>query len=254
MGKNADIEWCDHTKNIWVGCLKVHKGCDNCYAEAMANRFTPGLWGAKTPRMIVNSFFKDIEKWNKQAAKANQKHKVFVGSMMDVFEKSMPIVDRKHNTTQLTTGELRDKFFEQYVCQTPNLFYQLLTKRPSNINKFIPENWKDYPPRNVIFGTSIVDQETTDKLLPQLKQVKGYKFLSIEPQLGAIEDIDLNGIDWVIQGGESGHSRRPFDLDWAYDMKEKCEKANVPYFFKQIDKVLPIPTDLQIKQFPKFML
>ena len=163
----------------------------------------------------------------------------------------------------------------------PNLMFLLLTKRPSNINKYIPEIWKTNPPENVMFGTSPVNQETSNKLIPQLLQVKGKHFLSIEPQLGPV-DLTLvkqtvsNGyfgdclqsyhipqsekhipypiIDWVIQGGESGHHRRTFNLDWGYDLKRQCNEAGTPYFFKQIDKVLPIPEDLLVREFPVFNL
>jgi protein gp37 len=133
-----------------------------------------------------------------------------------------------------------------------------------------------------MFGTSPVSQETANKLIPQLLRVNGNRFLSIEPQLSEIDlcriDADQGGdkewcmincltgqqtdmgrpcfdtpkIDWVIQGGESGHGKRLFNLDWAYDMKRMCKAANIPYFFKQIDKVQPIPNDLQIREFPNF--
>lgn len=254
MAENTKIEWTDHTINLWWGCTEVHKGCDNCYARIFANRYHKDkeLWNAKKPRLAVKSAFSNLKKFQRNAAKEGKYEKVFVGSMMDIFEKTMPLISRTGNLDN-TTDDLR-KFFYNEVALSPDLFFQMLTKRPSNINKYIPAHWKKEPPKNVIFGTSIVDQSTTDKLLPQLKKVKGYRFLSIEPQLGHIEDIDLEGIDWVIQGGESGNKRRPFNLDWAYSMKEKCKKAGVPYFFKQIDKVLLIPKDLQNdKAFPDFM-
>jgi protein gp37 len=109
------------------------------------------------------------------------------------------------------------------------------------------------------FGASVSNQETADKLIPQLLQVNGKRFLSIEPQLLQIDlrkvpvgIIPINSIQWIIQGGESGHGKRPFNLEWAYDMKSRCKAANIPYFFKQIDKVQPIPDDLQIREFPNF--
>lgn len=110
---------------------------------------------------------------------------------------------------------------------------------------------------NLWFGTSISDKETIKygRLL-QEQDVKN-RFLSIEPQVGKITHDDMGGllhsIGWVIQGGESGHKKRPFDISWAYVMKEICEAYNTPYFFKQIDKVQSIPEDLMIREFPQTM-
>jgi protein gp37 len=102
-----------------------------------------------------------------------------------------------------------------------------------------------------MFGTSPVNQETFDKLTSQLLEVNGKRFLSIEPQLDVISlPIQLEGIDWIIQGGESGHYKRPFDLSWARSLRHECIALRIPYFFKQIDKVKEIPNDLLIREFP----
>lgn len=268
MAQNSKIEWCTHTANLWWGCTKVHEGCDNCYAETLSNRWNFDIWGNDKPRRIINSVWKDLAKYQKLAKDAGEIHRVFVGSMMDIFEKPMPLIDSKGNIVEgMDTGELRKVLFHN-IYQYPNLLFLFLTKRPSNINKYIPDLWKDTPPKNVMFGTSPVNQETSEKLINQLLQVKGRKFLSVEPQLGSVDlwganfkNIDGSfsgavthwencGVDWVIQGGESGHRKRPFNLEWAYTLKDQCNAAGVPYFFKQIDKVLPIPEDLMIRQFP----
>jgi protein gp37 len=166
----------------------------------------------------------------------------------------MPLVDREGKESyNENTGLVRDKFFYQIVPNSPNLMFLLLTKRPSNINKYIPESWKSNPPENVMFGTSPVNQDTANKLILQLLQVNGRRFLSVEPQLDSINIQGFlfnGGIDWVIQGGESGHHKRPFNLEWAYYLKQQCESTNTPYFFKQIDKVQQVPTDLLDRQFP----
>lgn len=256
MAQNSKIEWTDHTLNLWWGCTKVHRGCDNCYAETWSNRFGTNLWGNNAPRKIVKSAFSNLAKWQKQAAKNNTIAKVFVGSMMDIFEKHMPLIDSKGNELQgITTNDLRLQLFEKISDdQYPNLFFQMLTKRPSNINKYIPQQWKIYPPKNVIFGTSPVDQQTFDTLIRQLNRVNGKKFLSIEPQLGNINLHSVDRIDWVIQGGESGSNRRPFDLAWARSIHFDCIINEIPYFFKQIDKVQEIPESLLIREFPDFMI
>jgi len=173
--------------------------------------------------------------------------------MMDIFEKPMPLINSNGTDiiADLNTGEIRDFFFQRISeNRYPNLMFLLLTKRPSNINKYIPENWRQTPPKNVMFGTSPVNQQTFDTLTRHLLEVNGLRFLSIEPQLDKIELNDLKGIDWIIQGGESGHHKRLFNLEWARKMKEECSNLNIPYFFKQIDKIQEIPTDLQVRMFP----
>lgn len=253
MAQDSKIEWTHHTANLWHGCSKVHAGCDNCYAETMAIRWGRDIWGKEKPRIMIKSFIADLAKYQKLAAQSNEIHRVFVGSMMDIFENPMPLIDHNGNELGFNTGTLRDDFFRLIgLGAYPNLMMLLLTKRPSNINKFTPDYWKETPPPNTMFGTSPVNQETYNTLKRHLLQVNGKRFLSIEPQLVYIDLGDLSGIDWVIQGGESGHHARPFNLDWAYKMQEQCKAQNVPYFFKQIDKKQLIPNDLlNSRQFPK---
>jgi len=255
MAQNSKIEWTHHTANLWHGCTKVHEGCDNCYAETLAKRWGNDIWGNDKPRKVIDSVFRELDKFQKLAKDANEIQRVFVGSMMDIFEKPMPVIDSKGiEISNLNTGMIRETFFNRVnENRYPNLMFLLLTKRPSNINKYIPFEWKLNPPSNVMFGTSPVNQQTSDKLITQLLEVKGKRFLSVEPQLDSINIQGFlfnGGIDWVIQGGESGHHKRPFNLDWAYYLKQQCEATNTPYFFKQIDKVKEIPTDLQVRMFP----
>lgn len=264
MAENSKIEWTHHSANLWWGCTEVHSGCDNCYARVFSHRYDGGnsLWGEGSKRRAIKSVWNDLAKYQRLAAKADEVHRVFVGSMMDIFEKDMPLqAPLEHHES---TDSLRQELFTQITWDDgnlyPNLVFLFLTKRPSNINKMIPAEWIDDPPPNVMFGTSVVDQKTANTLVPQLVKVKGGKFLSVEPQLGPIDFEDpgmkpvdgiwYGGINWVIQGGESGAHKRPFNLDWARSMRDQCAKANVPYFFKQIDKIQPIPEDLMIRQFP----
>lgn len=278
MAENSKIEWTHHTANLWWGCTKVHAGCDHCYAETLSHRWGFDVWGNDKPRREVKSVWKDLNRYQKQAAAAGEVHRVFVGSMMDIFEKPFPVISLNGESGWLNTAELRMKLFSLIDSGAfPNLMFLLLTKRPSNINKMIPPAWKENPPKNVMFGCSPVNQETSDKLIPQLLQVNGKKFLSIEPQLGEIyldrrylfewcpeHDMPSGGcthsqhkdksqftkIDWIICGGESGAGRRPFNPEWARLLSVQCGIAKVPFFMKQIDKVIPIPEDLMIRQFP----
>lgn len=276
MAQDSKIEWCKHTGNIWWGCTEVHAGCDNCYARVLSHRWKHELWGNSVPRRVIQSFFTDMEKYQKLALKDGTVERVFVGSMMDIFEKPMPTINSKGETLMTDTGYLRDLFFKNISDgHYPNLQFLLLTKRPSNINKYIPEHWKNAPPANVMFGTSPVNQETANKLIPQLLQVNGKKFLSVEPMLDEInltrlnmdddghtdcllgittcvgmnEPAEIEKIDWVICGGESGQHKRPFNADWARKIRNQCAAAGVPFFMKQMDKVQPIPDDLLIREF-----
>lgn len=267
MAENSKIEWTNHTINLWWGCTSVHSGCDNCYAETFAKRVGNDIWGNDKPRRMIKNVWSELARFQKEAKEQKTIHRVFVGSMMDIFEKPMSLVDHKGNPYSKeenefwNTGQLRDKFFNEVVPNSPNLMFLLLTKRPSNINKYIPESWKENPPKNVMFGTSPVSQETANKLIVQLSEVNGLRFLSVEPQLEKVDlmamandgtdRVLLDLVHWVIQGGESGHHRRPFDTDWGRLMRDNCKEKGVPFFFKQIDKKLEIPQDLLIREFPE---
>lgn len=215
MAENTEIGWTHfprpdgtlmpgHTVNLWWGCEEVHEGCDHCYAKTLAERFGYDIWGPDKPRMIIRSAFNDLARYQKKAAAANEMHAIFIDSMSDIFEKPMKLVDNKGNDVRdpviglLNTGHLRAALLQQILDgMYPNLLFLLLTKRPSNINKMIPGEWKENPPANVMFGTSPVNQKTADNLIPHLLKVKGRKFLSIEPMLGPIElniDIMTHGI------------------------------------------------------------
>ena len=268
MAKFSLIEWCTHTLNLWWGCSEVHEGCFNCYARIWAERWGLKLWGKGSLRRMIMSSFKDVMTFQKEANQAGEIHRVFLGSMMDIFEKPKGIFNAKGKLLIegedefWNTGQLRDKFFNEIVPNCPNLMFLLLTKRPSNINKYIPESWKTNPPKNVMFGTSPVNQETAEKLIVQLSKVNGNRFLSIEPQLEKIDlmakandgtdRVLLDLVDWVINGGESGHHKRPFDTDWARIIRDDCKVKGVPFFMKQVDKIQEIPEDLKIKEFPKY--
>lgn len=257
MAENSKIEWTDHTVNLWWGCAKVHRGCKNCYAEHLSDvRYKNNLWGEKAGRRRIKSAFSDLDKYQRQAAKEGVRKKVFIGSMMDIFEDSKPLINPIDDYN--TTFDLRNKLFVNIEHNDyPNLIFLFLTKRPENIDKYVPEEimYRD----QLWYGTSISDKKTEGWAMVLYRQTKAKnKFLSIEPQVGPLHNLFWREIstriDWVIQGGESGPGKRPFDLQWAYDAKEGCEAYGIPYFFKQIDKVQSIPEDLMIREFPKSML
>lgn len=233
----STIEWTDFTFNPWIGCIKVSAGCKNCYAEAMDRRWKGGHWGpGSTRKPMSEAYWKQPLKWNKAAAAAGVKAKVFCASMADVFEGHPD-----------TLPHLQRLFV--LINQTPNLIWQLLTKRPENILKLVPEWWikHGFPP-NVWIGTSVENQEAVEERIPHLLKVPAnVRFLSCEPLLGPVNlewTFPINdgsgewirymtGIDWVIAGGESGHGARPMHPDWVRGIRDQCSAADVPFFFKQ---------------------
>jgi protein gp37 len=267
MAKNSSIEWTKHTLNLWWGCMEVHAGCLYCYAKIWAERWGLKLWGKNSIRRKIKSSFSSVNMYQREAERADEMHRVFLGSMMDIFEKPKGMFDEKGKVLVKdedefwNTGQLRDKFFNEVVPNCPNLMFLLLTKRPANINKYIPKSWKENPPKNVMFGTSVVNQKTANDLIPQLFEVNGQRFLSIEPQLDEIDltvkmkgsDLRLiDSVDWIVNGGESGRIKRPFDTDWGRILRDQCKENGVPFFFKQVDKKLPIPDDLMVREYPAY--
>lgn len=244
--ENSHIEWTDHTFNPWWGCQKVSEGCKNCYAETLDNRWQGGHWGPNSPRKMMSAAYwgKPLN-WDNAAAKAGKKAKVFCASMADVFE--------DHPDVVLS----RDRLF-RLIGQTPDLIWQLLTKRPENIMELVPESWQSKFPDNVWMGTTVENQEAADKRIRELCLVPAkVRFLSCEPLLGPLDiyrqlaygewdlNVDLNNtqkINWVICGGESGHHARPMHPDWAYSLRDQCKAAGVPFFFKQWGEYI-VPED-----------
>lgn len=255
MGKNSKIEWCTHSANLWKGCVKINEGCENCYAEAWSNRWGEDIWGNDKPRMAVKSIWGNFLSWQAKAEALNERHRVFVGSLMDIFEKPMHLIDHKGNKLEETTDDLRQRFFNEIVPNCPNLIFLLLTKRPSNINKYIPENWKDNPPGNVMFGASVVNDKTMMDVCRHMSKVNGKQFWSVEPLL---EEISIENLqreqmpDWLIVGGESGKNKRPFDPEWGEVLLNDCKHFGIPFFYKQIDKVVPIPEKMLVREFPAY--
>lgn len=269
MGIETEISWCHATGNLWWGCTEASPGCDFCYARSYDGFRGGGVshWGNDAPRMAIKSAWATFTKAQKLAETTGLDRRVFVGSMMDIFEKSMPLVNRAGERLELSTGDLRERYFREVVPNTPNLLHLMLTKRPSNIRRMLPPHWLTNPQPNVMFGYSAVDQETADHIR-HLIAVPGRHFLSMEPLLGltsltlcrevegfevttdtlrGIEMIDGQGhlpvghVDWVIVGGESGANARPMHPIWAQMVRDHCQAANVPFHFKQWGEWIPKP-------------
>jgi protein gp37 len=158
-------------------------------------------------------------RWNKAAQRSGSRHLVFSGSMCDWADNNAP------------SGQ-RDRLFD-LIRQTPSLTWQLLTKRQPNIHRYLPDDWHDgYD--NVWLGVTVENQKDGLPRLHRLRNIPAkLRFLSIEPLLEDLGDIDLTGIHWVIIGGESGNRARPMEPEWVDNIIRQCREQQVPVFFKQ---------------------
>lgn len=250
MANTTLIAWTDLTANYWMGCQKVSAGCANCYAETLTrNRMGLHVWGppGKTRRIEVKNtpgklriLRRDVEAGHVGVMGPGQPHLVFVGSLMDWAE------------DHPDANSFRPRIWET-VRAYPGLHFQLLTKRADRIESCLPCDWGDgYP--NVWLGTSIEDMRVAWRA-DHLRQVPAaVRFISYEPALGSLADLDIGGIDWVIYGGESGPGFRPEDKAWAREMYAKCSASGIAFFHKQsaaIRTEMGIELDGQIvRQFP----
>ncbi len=204
---NTSIEWTDKTWNPTTGCNKVSPGCKHCYAEALTrrfhNHFPNGFEFTMHPERL-----NEPRRWRKPS-------RVFVNSMSDLFHERMPL------------DFLKEIFVVMAEC--PRHVFQILTKRHERLVELAPElEW----PKNVWMGVSVETQRYTERV-DYLRQVPAeVRFLSCEPLLGPLE-LNLEGIHWVIVGGESGLGHRPIETDWVRRIREQTQKAEVAFFFKQ---------------------
>lgn len=179
-----------------------------------------GRWGANGSRVIASeSYWKQPLKWNKEAAATGEQWRVFAMSLGDVFEDRPELIAP------------RIKLF-RLIADTPALTWLVLTKRPQNIAQLLPANWGDGWP-NVWLGTTIEDNRVV-KRADFLRAIPAaVRFVSYEPAIGPLDELDLTGLHWLIVGGESGSGFRPMDFQWARDLRARCHGAGVAYFFKQ---------------------
>lgn len=212
MANNSKIEWTESTWNPITGCTKISPGCKHCYAERMSIRLK-----AMGQPNYVNGFRLTLhEQVLEMPLRWKRPQTIFVNSMSDLFHKGVPF-------------EFVSKIFDVMVRASHHRF-QVLTKRSNRLLELSPKlTW----PSNVWMGVSV---ENSDYLfrIEHLRQTDAkIKFVSFEPLLGPIHDLDLEGIDWVIVGGESGPKARPLDPEWVREIRNHCLSAEVPFFFKQ---------------------
>ncbi|MGD9653260.1 MAG: DUF5131 family protein [Candidatus Dadabacteria bacterium] len=212
MATNSKIEWTETTWNPVTGCDKISQGCKFCYAERLAKR----LKAMDNPR-YKNGFKVTLhEDLITLPLKWKQPRVIFVNSMSDLFHKDVPFA-------------FIEKVFRT-MSESPRHIYQILTKRSDRLRELS----QDLPwPNNVWMGVSVEDQRVVDRI-DDLREVPAQvRFLSCEPLIGPLNSLNLDGIHWVIVGGESGPRARHMHPEWVTSILDQCRQSNVPFFFKQ---------------------
>lgn len=210
---SSSIEWTEMTWNPTTGCSKISAGCKFCYAEIMTRRlkamgqekYKDGFKVLKTHESALNTPFT----WKSPKI-------VFVNSMSDLFHEDIPL------------DFIRSVF--GVMNSNPQHVFQVLTKRADRLLALNNDvQWTD----NIWMGVSVENNEVSSRIDLLSKTSAKIKFLSLEPLIGPLPNLDLDSIDWVIVGGESGRKPRPMKEEWVTDIKNQCQQANVPFFFKQ---------------------
>lgn len=209
----SGIQWTEQTWNPVTGCTKVSPGCIHCYAETMTKRF---------PNTFPNGFKITLHSDRLQQPLSWRKPRlIFVNSMSDLFHEDIPL-------------DFIQTVFD-VIRQTPHHIYQILTKRPERILALSQElTWYE----NIWLGVSVESQAYVHRITKLQEIGAKIKFLSCEPLLGNLR-LDLQGIDWVIVGGESGTGYRELKKEWVETIYQQCIQAQVPFFFKQWGGITP---------------
>lgn len=208
------IEWTESTWNPITGCTKLSAGCKFCYAEVMARRlkamgqpkYKDGFKLTLHPDTLTEPY-----NWKKPRM-------IFVNSMSDLFHKDVPI-------------DYIQKIFK-VIKDNPQHVFQILTKRADILRYYDSEGWLDWP-HNLWMGVTVEDSTVTSRIDCLRKTKARVKFLSCEPLLSPLPELNLEAIDWVIVGGESGRTPRPIKEEWIFEIKEQCEKSGTAFYFKQ---------------------
>lgn len=270
MGENSAIEWTTHTFNPWMGCTKVSAGCKNCYAERdFDHRFKKVQWGPGRPRVRTSAAkWREPLQWNAEAAKLGIRPRVFSLSLGDWLDPEVPI---EWLADFLALVQQTPHLDWLLVTKRPELFQQrivdaLIDQRDRlDVDRMLHLWSNGIPPKHVWLLASVENQEQADKRIPELLKIPAVVHgLSCEPLLGAVDitrftacpichghsignECDCDparpqkdyGVDWVICGGESGPNARPMHPDWARGLRNQCQAAEVPFFFKQWGEFAP---------------
>lgn len=228
MGERSAIEWTDATWNPTTGCTKVSAGCDNCYAYALAHSRLAETYRRMLPIVDTTEKRADpfaVRWWEErlnQPERWPDRKMIFVNSMSDLFHAEIP---EKY---------LRRVF--EVMLRVDWHIYQVLTKRPARAVRFFRKNRDMFPtgiiPGHIWIGTSVENQDVDHRIRHLRALPATVRFLSCEPLLGPLR-LNLEGIHWVIVGGESGVEHRPMKESWALTIRDQCNERRVPFFFKQ---------------------
>jgi protein gp37 len=208
----SKIEWTDVTWNPTTGCTKISAGCKHCYAELMSRRLQ-----SMGVEKYESGFSLALHEAALEAPMSWQKPRtVFVNSMSDLFHRNVP-----------------DQFISQVfevMVRCPKHRFQVLTKRAGRLERISRQlPWAD----NIWMGVSVEGSEQLSRIDSLRATGAAIKFLSLEPLIGPLPQLDLEGVNWVIVGGESGPRARPMEPAWVIDIRNRCREAEVPFFFKQ---------------------
>lgn len=213
------IEWTNETWNPTSGCTQVSTGCDNCYALRFAERFrgTPGHYYERGFDVMVRPQMLDRpRRWRSPRL-------VFVNSMSDLFHVEIP-----------------DHYIDQVfsvISDNPQHTFQLLTKRAERMRRYIRDRYiRSAMPSNLWLGVSVEDNSASWRVAMLLETNPVVRFLSVEPMVGPVDQVVLEGVSWVIAGGESGPRHRATDQRWVRDLRDRCVASAIPFFFKQWHK------------------
>jgi protein gp37 len=208
------IEWTESTWNPITGCTKISSGCKNCYAEVMTRRLQ-----AMGQEKYLNGFNLTLHPETLNEPYIWKKPRViFVNSMSDLFHKDIPI------------QYIIDVF--RVMKENPHHVFQILTKRADLLLYYDKEGYLEWK-HNIWMGVTVEDDTVTNRIDLLSQTGAKIKFLSCEPLLTALPEMNLKSIDWVIVGGESGRTPRPIKEEWVIDIKDQCQKDNVAFYFKQ---------------------
>lgn len=223
MATNSSIEWTEATWNPVVGCSVLSPGCTNCYAMRMARRLEAmgqpkyaGTTRMSGGRAKWNGTVKVDEESLKLPGSWRAGRMIFVNSMADLFHESVPL-------------EFVQRVFKT-MAATPQHTYQILTKRAERLEEL--GSGLDWP-ENVWMGVSVENEDYLYRIDNLRRTRSAIRFLSLEPLLGPLEKMNLDGIDWVIAGGESGPGARPVNPNWVRSIRDQCLAAEIAFHFKQ---------------------
>ena len=216
MADGSAIEWTDATWNPVTGCTKITRGCDNCYAARFAER-----WRGVAGHPFSTGFDLTLRPERvKQPLKWRRPRMIFVNSMSDLFHKDVPtaFIDQVFDTMEAANWHV----------------FQVLTKRSSIMRNYLRRRYRgDRGPRHIWCGVSVEDEQAATRIDHLRQSQAGLRFLSVEPLIGPMKQLDLGGIDWVIVGGESGPGARPILREWVQEIRDQCVEQGVAFFFKQ---------------------